>query len=69
MPKISDEEMEVKAVHLFKSDLDYLRSIYNGQFGVNKAIRTIVRNWVNTAKASASSRIDDIESRDQRELV
>jgi hypothetical protein len=69
MPKISDEEMEVKAVHLFKSDLDYLRSLYNGSFGVNKAIRSIVRSWVNVAKASASARIDEVESKDHSELV
>jgi hypothetical protein len=69
MPKISDEEMEVKAVHLFKSDLDYLRSLYNGQFGVNKAIRSIVRGWVNQAKTEAATRIDEIESKDHSELV
>ncbi len=62
MPKISDEPMETKQVTLFKADLDYLRGLYSSQFGVNRAIRTIVRSFVNHSKAKANEMIDEEES-------
>lgn len=58
MPKITDEELEVIQVRLFKADLTYLRDLYKGSFGVNKAIRNIVRTFVAHTKASAAHSID-----------
>lgn len=62
MPKISDEPFEAIQVRLFKADLDYLRSLYKGSFGVNKAVRNIVRSFVNHAKANAAEAIDEDET-------
>lgn len=62
MPKITDEDLEAIQVRLFQSDLNYLRSLYKGSFGVNKAIRNIVRVFVNNTKASAAEYIDDGEA-------
>lgn len=62
MPKITDEDLEAIQVRLFKADLDYLRSIYRGSFGVNKAIRTIVRRDVRLMRAHAAAQIDASEA-------
>jgi hypothetical protein len=62
MPKITDEELEALQIRLFKTDLDYLRALYRGHFGVNKAVRQIVRAYIIQAKAHAASAIDEIES-------
>ena len=64
MPKISDEPLEAIQAKLFKSDLDYLRSLFKGHVGVNKVIRTIVRTYVNQVKAEAAKRIDKAESQE-----
>lgn len=58
MPKITDEELEAIQVRLFKKDLDYLRSLYRGSFGVNKAIRQIIRTFITQTQASAARMID-----------
>lgn len=58
MPKITDEELEAIQVRLFKNDLDYLRSLYRGSLGVNKAIRQIVRGYIAHTKARAAEAID-----------
>lgn len=62
MPKITDEKLEAIQVRLFQTDLDYLRSIYKGSIGVNKAIRGIVRAFVNHTKATSAEAIDTIEA-------
>lgn len=62
MPKITDEDLEAIQVRLFKADLDYLRMIYRGSFGVNKAIRTIVRRDVRLMRANAAAQIDASEA-------
>lgn len=64
MPKITDEELEAIQVRLYKKDLNYLRSIYKGQFGVNKAIRNMVRSFVNHMKATAAETIDEEERKE-----
>ena len=61
MPKVTDEELEILSLRLFKSDVDYLRRIYSGQFSVNKAIRNIVRTFVRHAEANANKAIDKVE--------
>ena len=62
MPKITDEDLEAIQVRLFKKDLNYLRRRYAGQFGVNKAIRQIVRAFVTHAEANANALIDEAEA-------
>lgn len=62
MPKITDEDLEAIQVRLFKADLDYLRSMYRGSLGVNKAIRTIIRRDVRLMRASAAAEIDEAEA-------
>ena len=62
MPKISDEPMEAIQVRLFKKDLDKLRTLFSGHFGVNKAIRTIIRTYVTQADAAANAAIDEAEA-------
>lgn len=62
MPKITDESLEAIQAKLFKSDLDYLRSLFKGHIGVNKIIRTVVRTYVNQVKAQAAKEIDKAES-------
>jgi hypothetical protein len=65
MPKISDEPLEAIQTRLFKSDLDYLRSLFRGSFGVNRAIRNIVRSYVVHTKALAAQHIDQQEASDE----
>lgn len=62
MPKITDEDLEAIQVRLFKADLDYLRSLYKGSFGVNRAIRNIIRVYINQTKAAAADNIDALEA-------
>lgn len=62
MPKITDKELTALQVRLFKEDLDYLRELYAGQFGVNRAIRTIVHTFVTQTKAHADKAIDKAEA-------
>jgi hypothetical protein len=69
MPKISDEPLEAIQARLFKSDLDYLRSLYSGSLGVNKAIRQIVRSFVTHTKAEANKAIDETEKREEENLL
>jgi hypothetical protein len=64
VPKISDEPLQNIQATLFKSDLDYLRSLFKGHVGVNKVIRTVVRTYVNQVKAEAAKRIDKAESQE-----
>jgi hypothetical protein len=61
MPKITDEPLEAIQIRLFQKDLDYLRSIFKGNIGVNRAMRTIVRSYVAHAKATAATLIDQTE--------
>lgn len=62
MPKITDEPLEVIQVRLFKRDLNKLRSMYKGDIGVNRAIRTMVRSIVKQIDAKADAAIDDLEA-------
>lgn len=62
MPKITDKPLEAIQVRLFKEDLDILRQLYAGQFGVNRVIRTIVHTFVNQTQAKANQAIDELES-------
>ena len=61
MPKITDEPLQNIQATLFKSDMDYLRSLFKGHVGVNKVIRTVVRSYVNQIKAQAAKEIDEAE--------
>jgi len=58
MPKITEEELTALQIRLFTSDLQYLRTLYGKEFGVNKAVRTIVRAFVNQTKAAVAKQID-----------
>lgn len=62
MPKITDEELEPIQLRLFQKDLIYLRSLYKDTVGVNKALRTIVRSFVNQTRAKTDAAIDDLET-------
>lgn len=62
MPKITDEELTLIPVRLFTKDLAVLRRLYKGQFGVNRAIRTIIRSFVAQSEAKANQAIDASES-------
>lgn len=62
MPKISDKPLEAIQVRLFKEDLDALRALYAGQFGVNRAIRSIVHSFVTQTQATANRQIDANEA-------
>lgn len=62
MPKITDEELTLIPVRLFTKDLAVLRRLYKGQFGVNRAIRTIVRSFVAQSEAKANAVIDENET-------
>jgi hypothetical protein len=64
MPKITDKALTALQVRLFKEDLDYLRELYAGQFGVNRAIRTIVHSFVTHTKAEANKTIDRMETKE-----
>ena len=61
MPKIADEPLEAIQLRLFKSDLEVLRKHYAGQFGVNRAVRSIVRAFITQTKAKANNVIDKTE--------
>jgi hypothetical protein len=61
MPKISEEALEAIQVRLFAKDLKVLRRLYKGQFGVTRAIRTIVRSFVAQSEAKANAAIDQSE--------
>ena len=62
MPKITDKPLEAIQVRLFKEDLDMLRHLYKGSFGVNRAIRSIVHTFVTQTQATANARIDEQEA-------
>lgn len=62
MPKITDEELEAVQVRLYKSDLVKLRRMFAKEFGVNKAIRAIVRTYLRQAEAKAAVAIDRAEA-------
>ena len=62
MPKITEEELEAVQVRLFKSDLVKLRRMFAKEFGVNKAIRAIVRTYLRQAEAKAAVTIDRAEA-------
>lgn len=62
MPKISEKPLEAIQVRLFKEDLDALRALYAGQFGVNRAIRSIVHTFVTHTQATANRQIDANEA-------
>jgi hypothetical protein len=62
MPKITDKPLEAIQLRLFKDDLDELRLLYAGQFGVNKAIRTIVHSFINQVRSKAAKAIDNTET-------
>jgi hypothetical protein len=64
VPKISEEKLIAIQVRLFETDLKYLRSLYGDSFGVNKAIRTIVRSFVTQSRARAAQIIDEKERHD-----
>lgn len=61
MPKITDKELEAIQVRLFKEDLDVLRRLYAGGFGVNRAIRSIVHTFVTQTTAAADAAINKQE--------
>jgi hypothetical protein len=61
MPKITDEELTLIQVRFYKKDIDMLKRLYGGDFGVNKAIRQIIRTFVTQAEARANAIIDEAE--------
>ncbi len=63
MPKISDEKLVAIQVRLFESDLQYLRALYGSQFGVNRALRTIVRSFISQTRANADEVINKTEGK------
>ena len=63
MPKISDKPMTPIQVRLFDEDLEFLRKLYGQNFGVNKAIRTIIATFVKQSRAKADMTIDKMEVR------
>lgn len=69
MPKITDEELEPIQLRLFQKDLIYLRSLYKDTVGVNKALRTIVRSFVNQTRARTDAAIDDLEADASQEAL
>jgi hypothetical protein len=62
MPKITEKDLELIQVRLFKDDLMTLRRLYAGSFGVNKAVRTIVHTFVTQTLATANAEIDATET-------
>lgn len=62
VPKITDEPLEAIQVRLFQKDLNALRKLYRGSFGVNKAVRTIVHAFVTQTEARANAAIDELEA-------
>lgn len=62
MPKITEEELVVLPIRLFKADHEELKKLFGNGFGVNKAVRTIVRTFVTQAKARATAAIDAQEA-------
>jgi hypothetical protein len=62
MPKITDKPLEAIQVRLFQDDLNALRRLYAGSFGVNRAIRTIVHSFVTQTEAKANAAIDELEA-------
>ena len=69
MPKITDKPLEAIQVRLFKEDLNALRRLYSGTFGVNKAIRTIIHTFVTQTQAKANAAIDAQENMTHEELT
>lgn len=65
MPKIGDEPLEAIQVRLFKKDLDALRRLYKGSFGVNRAIRTVIHSFVTQTEARANQEIDKMEASEE----
>jgi hypothetical protein len=59
MPKITEEPLEAIQAKLFQSDLNYLRGLFKGNIGVNKALRQIVRSYVLQTKAQAAAQVDN----------
>lgn len=62
MPKVTDKELEMVPIRLFKDDLDYLRRVYRDTIGVNAAVRSIVHSFVTQTKAEADKTIDQLET-------
>lgn len=62
MPRISEEPLVRYQVRLFERDVKRLRELYGQQFGVNRAIRTIIRAFVNQSEAQARAMIDAAEA-------
>lgn len=47
MPRRESEELERVHLTIYASDIDWLRQKYgNNQFGISKAVRTIIRNSI-----------------------
>jgi hypothetical protein len=62
MPKTSEEPLEAIQLRLFKRDLESLRKLYGGSFGVNKAIRTIIRAYLTQVEEKSRQLIDENET-------
>jgi hypothetical protein len=59
MPRTTDAPLSAPVlVRLYEEDLAYLKAYYGTNFGVNKALRTIVRSFCNHTRAEAAKRID-----------
>lgn len=56
MPKIENEELVRIHLHIFKSDLDELRILYENNLGYNKVVRHIIRKWLNGLKAKSGGK-------------
>ena len=53
MPRKSDEEMERTHVLLYKRDIERIKAHYSDNLGYSKAIRLIVRKFLDQIEAKA----------------
>jgi metal-responsive CopG/Arc/MetJ family transcriptional regulator len=64
MPRREEEEVVRVHVHLFKRDIDRLDELFEHSMGRAKAVRKIVRAFINNVEAKASERSAHVTATD-----
>ncbi len=56
MPKVENEPLTRIHLHVFESDLEKLRILYEPTIGYNKAVRHIIRKFLNGLETRAGGK-------------
>jgi len=56
MPKVENEKLVRVHLHIFESDLEMLRILYEPTIGYNKATRHIIRKFLNGLRSRSGGK-------------